>query len=50
MRVKAELIGFEPNPLALEKLNAIKGPNETYLPFAIGDGQRRTLHVCHARA
>jgi len=45
---EAELIGFEPNPLALEKLNEKKGPNETYLPFAIGDGQRRTLHVCHA--
>lgn len=43
-----DIVGFEPNPKALEKLNAVKGPNETYLPYAIGDGSRHTLHICQA--
>ena len=41
-----EVVGFEPNLEALERLNAEKGPHETYLPHAVGDGQRHTLHVC----
>lgn len=44
----AEIIGFEPNPKALAALNAGKGPWETYLPLAIADGRRHTLHVCRA--
>lgn len=44
----ADIIGFEPNPEALAKLNAAKGPTETYLPYAIGDGQRRTINFCMA--
>jgi len=44
----ATLVGFEPNRDALAKLNAAKGPRETYLPHAIGDGERRTLHFCQA--
>ena len=44
----ADVIGFEPNPAALDKLNQIKGPTETYLPYAIADGQRRTLNFCQA--
>ncbi|OAN54577.1 methyltransferase FkbM [Paramagnetospirillum marisnigri] len=43
---EADVIGFEPNPEALAKLNEMKGPNETYLPHAIGDGTRRALHIC----
>jgi FkbM family methyltransferase len=43
----ADVIGFEPNPDALAKLDQIKGPTETYLPYAIADGQRRTLN-CQA--
>jgi FkbM family methyltransferase len=44
----ADVIGFEPNPAGLAKLNEIKGPTETYLPFAIGDGGRHTLSFCQA--
>lgn len=44
----ADIIGFEPNPEALAKLNERKGPNETYLPHAIGDGKRHTLSFCQA--
>jgi FkbM family methyltransferase len=44
----ADVIGFEPNPEALAKLNAMKGPNETYLPHAVGDGRRHTLNFCLA--
>ena len=44
----ADIIGFEPNPVALAKLNEMKGPTETYLPYAIGDGKRHTLNFCQA--
>jgi FkbM family methyltransferase len=42
------LTGFEPHPDALAKLNEQKGPHETYLPVAVGDGREHTLHVCQA--
>ncbi len=45
---QAHVIGFEPNPTALAELQRKKGPNETYLPFAIGDGCRHTLRICQA--
>lgn len=45
---QADIVGFEPNPAALAELLAKKGPNETYMPFAVGDGQRHTLHICQA--
>jgi FkbM family methyltransferase len=44
----AELVGFEPNRDAWIKLNDNKGPNTTYLPYAIGDGNEHTLYVCAA--
>lgn len=44
----ADVIGFEPNPEALSQLNAMKGPTETYLPHAVGDGGRHTLNFCQA--
>ncbi|WP_241666984.1 FkbM family methyltransferase [Muricoccus nepalensis] len=44
----ATVLGFEPNPAALDRLQAMKGPRETYLPHAIGDGGQHTLHVCAA--
>jgi FkbM family methyltransferase len=44
----ADVVGFEPNREALAKLNAAKGPHETYLPYAVGDGGRHTLHYCAA--
>nr|WP_245327991.1 FkbM family methyltransferase [Xanthobacter flavus] len=42
------VIGFEPQPEALARLDAAKSDLETYLPHAVGDGQRRTLHICAA--
>ena len=44
----AEIVGFEPNLAALAELNGMKGPNETYLPHAVGDGGRHTLNFCQA--
>jgi FkbM family methyltransferase len=44
----ADVVGFEPNRNALAQLNRMKGPNETYLPYALGDGARHTLHMCAA--
>ena len=38
--------GFEPQPDALARLERAAGPHERYLPAAIGDGERHTLHVC----
>lgn len=45
---RARVVGFEPNPEALARLNHQKGPHETYFPHAIADGLRHTLHICHA--
>jgi FkbM family methyltransferase len=45
---RANIVGFEPNPQALAKLNQMKGPYETYLPHAVGDGAQHTLHICQA--
>lgn len=42
------VVGFEPQPEALARLNTAKSDLETYLPHAVGDGQRRTLHICAA--
>lgn len=43
---RAELLGFEPNADALLELQARKGPHETYLPNAVGDGGRHELRLC----
>ena len=40
------LVGFEPQPAALARLNAAKGPNETYLPDVVGDGTSAVLRIC----
>lgn len=40
--------GFEPQESALRQLLDAKGPNERYLPYAIGDGNTHTLHICRA--
>ncbi len=45
---QAEVVGFEPNRDALAVLQQRKGPRETYLPHAIGDGKRHTLHLTQA--
>src|ERR1700712_3041515 len=41
-----QLVGFEPQPGALARLNQTKGVHELYLPDAVADGTERTLHVC----
>ncbi|MGV7426582.1 hypothetical protein LAUMK4_04257 [Mycobacterium persicum] len=40
--------GFEPGREALLELQTRCGPNERYLPFALGDGSSQTLKVCPA--
>lgn len=42
----ARVIGFEPNPQALEKLQKLKGTDDVYLPHAVGDGGTHQLHIC----
>jgi FkbM family methyltransferase len=37
--------GFEPQPDALAELRRRAGPHERYLPYAVGDGGRHTLHL-----
>ena len=44
----AWVVGFEPDPDGLAELNRKKGPHETYLPYAIGDGQTHQFKVCRA--
>jgi FkbM family methyltransferase len=41
--------GFEPQPDALAELNRRRTPRERYLPYAVGDGRERLLHVCRER-
>jgi FkbM family methyltransferase len=38
--------GFEPQEQALLELQRRKGPNEYYLPYAVGDGGTYTLNIC----
>jgi hypothetical protein len=40
--------GFEPQHWALLELQQKKGPNERYLPYAVGDGHLHTLNICSA--
>jgi FkbM family methyltransferase len=40
------LIGFDPQPDALTRLNAHKTDLETYLPCAVGDGDVHSLNIC----
>lgn len=40
--------GFEPQREALAELQRRKGPLETYLPHAVGDGGTHTLNICRA--
>lgn len=42
------VVGFEPQKSALDVLQKNRGPLETYLPYAIGDGSVQTLHICAA--
>lgn len=40
------VIGFEPQAEALQRLLTTKSEHETYLPYAVGDGSTRPLHLC----
>jgi FkbM family methyltransferase len=40
--------GFEPQYKALLELQRKMGPNECYLPYAVGDGNAHTLNICRA--
>jgi FkbM family methyltransferase len=40
--------GFEPQLRELLALQLAHGPNELYLPYAVGDGSSSTLKVCRA--
>ena len=42
------LVGFEPQAEGLANLNAMKSDLETYLPYAVGDGGKGILKICHA--
>lgn len=42
------VVGFEPQPEALQHLLRAKGPYEHYLPTALGDGLVHTLNICRA--
>lgn len=44
-----KVTGFEPQEEALAELMRTKGPNENYLPYAVGDGSIHTLNICEAR-
>jgi FkbM family methyltransferase len=39
------VVGFEPQPDALAELQQRRGPLETYLPDAVGDGREHSLRV-----
>lgn len=41
-----DVTGFEPQALALARLEKSKGPRERYLPYALGDGNARILNIC----
>jgi FkbM family methyltransferase len=43
-----QVTGFEPQQEALLELQRMKGPNERYLPYAVGDGDAHTLNICRA--
>jgi FkbM family methyltransferase len=42
------VLGFEPQMDAFAALAGRESPRETYLPWAVGDGGRHTLHLCQA--
>lgn len=41
-----QIIGFEPQEAAFARLQATKGENETYFPYAVGDGSTIELNLC----
>ena len=47
VRGAVRIVGFEPVQAECDKLNAMHAPERLYLPYAIGDGRRRTFHECN---
>lgn len=45
-RPNVYIIGFEPNQAACSRRNAEAKPNQRYLPYFIGDGNRRRFYNC----
>jgi FkbM family methyltransferase len=43
------MVGFEPQAGVLANLQRRKGPQEKYLPIAVGDGTQRILYICRAQ-
>jgi len=43
-----QVTGIEPQEQALSELLQKKGMHETYLPYAVGDGEHHTLNICRA--
>jgi FkbM family methyltransferase len=41
-----EVLGFEPQAQAVERLERNKGPHERYLAYALGDGTAQSLNIC----
>jgi FkbM family methyltransferase len=42
---RLSVIGFEPQPVECEKLNALALPGRRYLPYAVANGERRSFYV-----
>src|ERR1700689_256340 len=42
---RLNVIGFEPQQAECQKLNALAMPGRRYLPYAVANGERRTLYV-----
>lgn len=40
--------GFEPQREQLARLQQTQGPNETYLPYVVGDGGEHSLQLCRS--
>jgi FkbM family methyltransferase len=40
------ITGFDPHPKALAQLNARKSALESYLPYAVSDGEHHVLNIC----
>ena len=45
---RATVLGFEPTRAECDKLNGASRPGHRYLPYAVGDGSRRQLHICNS--
>jgi FkbM family methyltransferase len=42
------VVGFEPVQAECDRLNALRMPKHTYLPYFVGDGTQRTFYLCAA--